>query len=77
MDKCTICNGDGWHYGGDGTMYECEPCNSTGVLQTTRRELSEESFNQVQEAINEPANPFLMLRKLMRRKSTNSTYTKK
>ncbi len=68
MDKCTVCNGDGWHYGGDGTMYECDPCNSTGVLQTTRRELSEESFNQVQEELHKPAMPTLALIRLMRSK---------
>ncbi|AFC21858.1 hypothetical protein GAP32_405 [Cronobacter phage vB_CsaM_GAP32] len=67
MDKCTVCNGDGWHYGGDGTMYECEPCKSTGFIQSTRRELSEESFNQLQEELNKPAMPTLMLRRLMRR----------
>ena len=77
MDKCTVCNGDGWHYGGDGTMYECEPCHSTGFVQTTHKVLSEEAFNQVQEELKKPAMPTLMLRKLMRRKSANSTYTKR
>ena len=68
MDECEFCSGAGYHYNGDGTMYECEPCNSTGFIQTTHRVLSEESFNKVQEGIKEPANPFLALRKLMRRK---------
>lgn len=67
MDKCTVCNGDGWHYGGDDTMYECEPCNSTGFVQSTRRELSEVSFNKVKEELVQPAMPTLMLRRLMRR----------
>jgi DnaJ-class molecular chaperone len=68
MDKCTSCNGDGWHYAGDGMMYECHPCNTTGIVQTNSKVLSEESFGKVKEAVKEPANPFLALRKLMRRK---------
>lgn len=68
MDKCTYCNGEGWHYSGDGTMFECTPCNSSGTIQSSSKVLSEESFGKVQEAVKQPANPFLALRKLMRRK---------
>jgi RecJ-like exonuclease len=67
MSKCESCSGTGYHYAGDGMMYECIPCNSTGYSKV----LSEESFGKVQKAINEPANPFLALRKLMRRKRHN------
>ncbi len=67
MDNCKSCNGNGWHYAGDGVMYECHPCNSTGLNQSSTKVLTENSFSQVQEAVNEPANPFLALRKLMRR----------
>ncbi len=63
MSECESCNGTGYHYAGDGMVYECMPCNSTG----NRKVLSEESFNQVQEELKKPAMPTLMLRKLMRR----------
>lgn len=65
MSECESCSGTGYHYAGDGMVYECIPCDSTG----THKVLSEEPFNQVLEELNKPAMPTLMLRKLMRRKS--------
>lgn len=69
MSKCESCSGTGYHYAGDGMMYECIPCNSTGNSKV----LSEESFNQVQEELKKPAMPTLMLRKLMRGKRLGSS----
>lgn len=68
METCKTCNGDGWHYAGDGVMYECNPCNSTGQVNTLSRTITPEAMNQVQEEIKKPAQPFLALIKLMRRK---------
>lgn len=63
MSECKHCNSTGYHYAGDGMVYECIPCNSTGNSKV----LSEESFNHVQEELKKPAMPTLMLHKLMRR----------
>ncbi|AQW88940.1 hypothetical protein pEaSNUABM50_00417 [Erwinia phage pEa_SNUABM_50] len=63
MSKCESCNGTGYHYAGDGMVYDCTPCNSTG----SQRTVSTETFEKLQEEIQKPSMPTLMLRKLMRR----------
>lgn len=67
MKNCTYCNGYGWCDTGDGMVYECYPCKSTGLVQSNSRNLSDESSGKDQEVIKALANPFLFLRKYYKR----------